>query len=249
MKTLFLDMEWGQVYGSYRRDFVPIEIGAVISSSGNSVPVLESKKFRHDIELVIRRNTINQIGKTIGFSEWVVNIGRGEYQKPFDPSYRLKKTEKTAAGKLSLKVLRELRQYLYSLFKKYQVSQIVLFGGHEDLNLLKKANINTSSITIVDIQRIVQKELCYLFSLDKISLIIGFYSSNKVFGSKNFRYSLPERYRYLIKPHRAIGDACRIFVIYEEFFKAKLEFVELCRNYLYANQPRHAIVNASTKSS
>lgn len=119
MKTLFLDMEWGQVYGSYRRDFIPIEVGAVISTSEDDVPVLESKKFRHDIDLVIRRNIINQVGKTIGFSEWVSNIGRGEHQKPFDPSYRLKKTGKIAARNLSLKVLSELRQYFHSLFKKY----------------------------------------------------------------------------------------------------------------------------------
>lgn len=249
MRTLFLDMEWGQVYGSYRGDFIPIEVGAVISSSEDNVPILESKKFRHDINLVIRRNTINQVGKTIGFSEWVANIGRGEYQKPFDPSYRLKKTDKIAAKKLSLKVLSELRQYLHSLLKKYQVSQIVLFGGREDLNLLRKANINTSSIMIVDIQCTIQNELRYLFSLDKISLIIGFYSSNKVFGSENLRYPLPERYKYLIKPHRAIGDACRIFVIYEEFFKFKLGFVQRCRNYLHANQPQHEIANTSAKSS
>jgi hypothetical protein len=249
MKTLFLDMEWGQVYGSYRRDFILIEVGAVISGSEDGVPLLESKKFHHDIDLVIRRNTINQVGKTIGFSEWVANLGRGEYQKPFDPSYRLKKTDKVAARKLSLKVLRELRQYLHSLFKKHQVSKIVLFGGHEDLNLLRKANINITNTTIIDIQRTVQKEIRYLFSLDKISLIIGFHSSNKFFGSENLRYPLPERYKYLIKPHRAIGDACRIFVIYEEFFKVKLEFVQRCRNYLYANQPHHEIVSASAKSS
>lgn len=246
---MFLDMEWGQVYGSYRRDFIPIEVGAVISGSEDGLPVLESKKFRHDIDIVMRKNTINQVGKTIGFSEWVANIERGEYQKSFDPSYRLKKTDKIAARKLSFKALIELRQYLHSLFKKHQVSRIVLFGGREDLNLLRKANINISNITIIDIQRIIQSEIHYLFSLDKISLIIGFYSSTKFFGSENLRYPLPERYRYLIKPHKAIGDACRIFVIYEEFFKVKLEFVQQCRNYLHVNQSHHAIVKDSAKSS
>lgn len=240
MKTLFLDMEWGQIYGSYRRDFIPIEVGAVISGSEDGMPVLESKKFCHDIDLVIRRNTINQIGKTIGFLEWVANIGREEYQKTFDPGYRLEKTDKIAARKLSLKALSDLRQYLHSLFKKYQVSQIVLFGGREDLNLLRKANIDISNITIIDIQHTLQKEVSYLFSLDKISLIICFYSSNKFFGSENLRYPLPDRYKYLIKPHRAIGDACRIFVIYEEFFKVKLDFVQRCRDYLHTNHPQHA---------
>jgi len=241
MKTLFLDMEWGQVYGSYRRNLIPIEVGAVISGLEDGFPVLESKKFCHDIDLVIRKSIINQVGKKIGVSEWVANIGRGQYQKLFDPSYRLKRTDEIAARKLSFKVLIELRQYLHSLFKKHQVSRIVLFGGNGDLNLLRKANINTSNITIIDIQRIIQNEICYLFSLDKISLIIGFYSSAKFFGSENLRYPLPERYRYLIRPHKAIGDACRIFVVYEEFFKFKLEFVQRCRNYLHVNQFHHAV--------
>lgn len=237
MNTLFLDMEWGQIYGSYRGDFMLIEVGAVISNSRERSLILESRKFRHDINLVIRRNTIDQAGKTTGFSEWVANIGRGEYQQPFDPNYRLKRADKIAAQRLSRKVLSDLRQYIHGLFKKHQISEIVVFGGREDIKLLKKANINTCNIMIIDIQRIIQNEIRYLFSLDKISLIIGFYSSDKIFGSDNFRYPLLERYKYLIKPHKAIGDACRIFVIYEEFLKINPEFVQRCKNYLHVNQP------------
>lgn len=247
MKTLFLDLEWGQVYGSYRSHFIPTEVGSVISGSEDGVPVLECRAFRHDIDLVMRKNIINQIGKTIGFSERVANIGQGEYQKPFDPKYRLNKTEKITAIRLSRKVLDELRQYLYGLFEKYQISQIVLFGGREDLNLLRTANVNLSKIKIVDIQRIIKNKIRYLFSLDKISFIFGFYSNHKSFGSKNLQYPLPERYKYLIKPHKAIGDACRIFVIYEEFSKVEVEFLQQCRNYLDTNQK--AIAKVAAESS
>ena len=243
MKTLFLVMEWGQVYGSYRRNFIPIEIGAVISNSEAGLPVLEGKKFHHDIDLVIRRNIINQIGKTVGFSETVANIGRGEYQKGFDPSYRLSKTAKATVRELLQKSLYELRQYIHLLFKKHQVTQIVLFGGNEDLNLLRKARVDISNIKVIDIQRVIRKEVRYLFSLDKISLVIGFYSSNKFFGSKNFRYPLPERYKYLIRPHRAIGDACRIFVVYREFYGIKSEFVRQCNDYFHAEQAHKATIS------
>ncbi|WGV25504.1 hypothetical protein [Halotia branconii] len=249
MKTLFLDMEWGQIYGSYRRDFIPIEIGAVISSLEDDVPVLESKKFCNDIDIVIRKNIINDIGKTVGFSETVANIGKREYQKQFDHSYRLKKPDKRVARGLLIRVLNDLRQYIHSLFRRYHVAQIVLFGGREDLNWLKKANVNISNIKIVDIQCVIRKEIHYLFSLDKISLIIAFYSNNKFFGSNNFRYPLPDRYKYLIKPHRAIGDACRIFVVYKEFYCAKSEFVQQCSSYFYANQTHKMITNTVIKSS
>jgi hypothetical protein len=236
MKTLFLDMEWGQVYGSYRRDYIPIEVGAVIYSLQEGNPVLEGKKFYHDIDLVIRRNKVNGIGKTVGFSETVANIAKGEYQRRFDPNHRLQKPDKLSARNLSRKALGDLHQYIHALLTKHQITQVVLFGGVEDLNLLKRAGIKTCKINIVDVQHLIVKEIGYLFSLDKISLIIGFYSSNNFFGSSNFRFPLPECYKYLIKPHRAIGDACRIFVVHQEFCSVKSTFKELCIGYLYANQ-------------
>jgi hypothetical protein len=241
MKTLFLDMEWGQVYGSYRRDFIPIEVGAVISSLQEDHPVLESKKFYHNVELVIRRNKVNDIGKTVGFSETVANIAKGEYQKRFDPSYRLQKSDKPLTRDLSRKALRELHRYIHALLTRHRITQVVLFGGVEDLNLLKRAGINTCKIQTVDIQQLIVKEIGYLFSLDKISLIMGFYSDNNFFGSRNLRFPLPERYKYLVKPHKAIGDACRIFVVHQEFCSANSTFKELCIGYLHANQVQKAI--------
>lgn len=224
------------MYGSHRGDFIPIEIGAVIFGSEDNTPILESKKFFYDLDLVIRRNIINDVAKTIGFSETVANIKWGQYQKLFDPKYRLKRSEKLATRKLFNKSLIALRKYLQGLLKQHQVTQIVVFGGREDLKLLRKANIDISKIEVIDIQSIIRKEICYLFSLDKISFIIGFYATTRFFGAKNLRYPLPERYKYLIKPHKAIGDACRIFVLYHEFHSMKLEFMLSCSEYLEAHE-------------
>jgi len=248
MKILFLDMEWGQVYGSYRRHFIPIEVGVVIFSSEDDVPILEGKKFYYDIDLVVRRNIVNHVGKTVGFSETVANLAKGEYQKPFTHSYKLQKPGKAVAIRLSQRSLSDLHQYIDALFKRYDISQIVLFGGNEDLNLLKAADIDISNIKIIDIQRVIKKEMRYLFSLDKISLIIGFHSNNKFFGSNNFRYPLPERYKYLIKPHRAVGDVCRIFAVYQEFYRAKLQFVQQCRSYFKNNQVCKSTTDTDTVS-
>ncbi len=233
MKTLFLDMEWGQIYGSYRRDFILTEIDAIVYNSENDVPILESKKLSYDIDIVIIKNIINQVGKTVGVS--VANTGRGEYQKRFDDSYRLTKNDRVAARKISDISLHELRKYLQTLFKKHQVDRIILFGGNEDINIMRKARVNLSKLKIIDLQQIVKKETRHRFSLDKLSIIIKFYVNKNLFGSKNFRYPLPERYKYLIKPHKAIGNACRIFIVYKEFYGVKHEFVQQCRNYIHAN--------------
>ena len=241
MKTLFIDMEWGQIYGSYRRHFILTEIGTVIYDPEQEEPLFEAKKFRHDVDIVIRKNIVDNVGKTIGFSEKVANIERGEYQKKFNPNYRLNSSDKILVRRRAYKCLSELRQYIHDLLKKHYIEQMVFFGGNEDLNLLHKANIDISKVKVIDIQRIICKEIRYLFSLDKISLIIEFYSSNKYFGSKHFRYKPPGHYKYLIKPHRAIGDACRIFLVYREFYGVKCDFVQQCNAHLNANKLNRGI--------
>lgn len=90
MNIIFLDMEFGPIYGSYRTDYFPTEIGAVVYDLESQKILFESKKFYYDVDLVIRKNIVDDIGKTVGFSEKVANSQRGEYQKKFDPSYRLK---------------------------------------------------------------------------------------------------------------------------------------------------------------
>lgn len=244
MNIAFLDLEFGQVYGSHRTYYIPIEIGAVISGSEDGAPVFFSKTFHVDIDLVLRKNITDPAGKTVGVEETVANIGRGEYQKEFDPSYELPKTDKKAVRKLFNQTLIELRKYVQALFNQYDIAQIVLFGGREDLKLLSKAKVEISKFKIIDIQGVIEKEVRYLFSLDKISLIISFYKSNEFYGSQNFQYPLLNCYEHLIEPHRALGDACRIFVVYKEFYGFKSEFVQQCRNYLDNNENDNFIVKA-----
>jgi hypothetical protein len=74
MNTLFLDMEFGPIYGSNRADFFPTEIGAVIYDLDRKEVLLESKKFSYDVDIVVRKNIINDIGKTVGFSERVAAL-------------------------------------------------------------------------------------------------------------------------------------------------------------------------------
>jgi hypothetical protein len=68
MNTLFLDMEWGAIYGFKRGNLFPTEIGAVIYDLDRKEVLLESKKFSYDVDIVVRKNIINDIGKTVGFS-------------------------------------------------------------------------------------------------------------------------------------------------------------------------------------
>jgi hypothetical protein len=236
--VLFLDMEFGAIYGSYYRDFIPIEIGGIIYNLKTDSLSFVNHKFLYDGDVVLRKNLTDDLGHTIGSSETVANIKRNEFQKKFDPSYSL--SDKRNIRKKAYPVLGKLRYYFSDLVKRYHVKQLVLFGGNEDLKLFNKAHINISNLNILDIQYTIVQVLEYQFSLDKISRVIKFYSNKNFIGSTHFRYTFPHRYRHVIKPHRAIGDACRTFLVYKEFFRDSQAFIEKSIDHLYRIAKREA---------
>lgn len=238
--VLFLDMEFGAIYGSYYRDFIPIEIGGIIYHLNSSSLSFVNHKFLYDGDVVLRKNLINDLGHTIGQSESVANININQYQKKFDPNYRLKSSDKSITRKKAYRMLGKLRNYFDDLVKRYHVKQLVLFGGKEDLNLLNQAHINISNLDRLDIQHTIGQQLQYRLSLDKVSRIIEFDSNNNSIGSTHFRYTTPSRYRHVIKPHRAIGDACRIFLVHQEYFRDSPAFIEKSRHHLQQIAKREA---------
>ncbi len=238
--VLFLDMEFGEIYGSDYRDHIPTEIGGIIYNLKTDSLSFVNHEFLYDGDVVLRQNLTNNLGHTIGLSEWVENTKRNEYQKKFDPSYSLNYRDKIKIRKKAYRVLGKLQYYFDDLVKKYHVKQLVLFGGSEDLNLLKKAHINISNLDRLDIQHTIGQKLQYQLSLDKVSRVIAFYSNKNSMGSTHFRYAVPPQYRQLIKPHKAIGDACRIFLVYKEFLRDSEAFIEKSTHHLQKIAKREA---------
>jgi hypothetical protein len=238
--VLFLDMEFGEIYGSCYRDHIPIEIGGIIYHLKTDSLSFVNHEFLYDGNVVLRQNLTDDLGHTIGLSETVANTKRNEYQKKFDPSYSLNSSDKINIRKKAYRVLKKLRYYFDDLVKRYHVKQLVLFGGNEDLNLLKKAHINISNLNMLDIQHTIEQELQYKLSLDKVSKVIKFYSNKNSIGSTHFRYTPPLQYRHVIKPHRAIGDAVRIFLVYKEFFRDSQAFIEKSTHHLQKIAKREA---------
>jgi len=50
--------------------------------------------------------------------------------------------------------------------------------------------------------------------------------------SSNFRYNVPNKYKHLIKPHKALGDSARIFLAYKEFNHDKNKFKKRMNKHL-----------------
>ena len=50
--------------------------------------------------------------------------------------------------------------------------------------------------------------------------------------STHFRYTVPEKFRYIIKPHKAIGDAARMLLVSQEFRHHPREFEDGVREHV-----------------
>ena len=75
-------------------------------------------------------------------------------------------------------------------------------------------------------------------SLDRVSLVARFSITEETIYSAHFSYSLPEKYRYLIKPHKAIGDAARMFLADREFHRYPDQFGERLTKHLEEYEQR-----------
>lgn len=236
MNTLVLDLEWGYVYGSYKRHAIPYEAGSIIFSSDQEQVILQGRQFPHDIDMVVRRNTTDERGKTTGSTERVVNVATKEYQKSYDPAFKLSPEAKTRAKRITGRAIAELGSYISSLLSRHAIRQLVVFGGNNDIILLKKGGVRFDQIEIIDLQHLLRRATGFRFSLDKISHIVDFTANAVSFGTNRKRYPVPEKYRYLVKPHRAIGDACRIFTIYQEFQHWRDDVISACKAYITAHE-------------
>ena len=223
----FLDLEYGQIYGSYRRDLVPVEIGAVLWD-GRGSPRFESKKLYFDCDLVMRKNIVDRMGNTIGVSERVANSARNEHMKRFDPDFKLNDEEiRDIRKKVAYKSFHMLNGHITKVLEEHKPSKLVFFSASQDLYILKKARINFKAHELADLQEEVVSALSLkdMMSLDRASRIIGFKTNWRYIRSEHFTYSVPMKCRNFIKPHKAVGDAARIFLLYREFHENNEEFM------------------------
>jgi hypothetical protein len=249
----FLDIEFGQIYGFCSRGMIPVEIGGIISTiktDSLSIVRFVHHEFPYNGEVVLRKNLIDDLGNTIGLHETVVNTKIPEYQINFDPSYSLKSSDKkNIRNKAYRATFNKLRYYFDYLLNQYEIKQLAFFGSHEDLKILRRAGINISNLKVIDIQNMIYQKLQHLVSLDKVSKVIEFYSNENSINSTHFCYDIPLEYKHAIKPHRAIGDGCRMFLVYQEFVRDSQAFIEKSTHHLqkiFKKREREAKKNATS---
>jgi hypothetical protein len=225
--TAYIDMEFAGIYGTHQGMQIPIEIGVVIHQPDTDILSFTGKAFNRNIDVELWKNITNDLGKRIEGKRRVFNLAFPGHTKSFDKMFHLDTNGRKEARRAIAAVYQDLREFMQALNHK-DICTLVFFARRREIEAFRNSRVKTDDFLIRDLQEEIRSSfhLKEHVSLDRVSLITRFGITKSAISSAHFSYTLPEKFRYLIKPHKAIGDAARIFLVDLEFRRYKEQFRE-----------------------
>ena len=221
----YIDMEFAGIYGTRQGIQIPIEIGVVLQNTDTGALIFAGKPFVQDIEVELWKNVLNDVGKRVGGQRRVFNLKTPQLSVPFDNKFHLDAVGHKKARDAIRSVHAELREFMCAL-NNQGICQIIFFARQRELETFRHSRVKTEGFFIRDLQEEIKNTFALRehVSLDRVSLVIGFGITRTTIRSNHFSYSIPDNYRYVIKPHKAIGDAARMMLADREFHHYQEEF-------------------------
>ncbi len=234
--TAFIDMEFAGIRGTRQGMQIPIEIGVVLHDPDQDTIAFAGKAFSHDVEVELWRNVTDDLGKRVDGHRRIFNLATPGETIPEDKKFRLDADGTRHARAAIAAVHRDIRTFMQALNHR-NIDTLAFFAKRREIDTFARAHVNLDGFTIRDIQAEIRHEYSLKedVSLDRMSLVINFSLNGGSISSAHFRYQIPPRFRFIIKPHKAIGDAARMLLLSQEFrhhpasFEAEVR--EHIRNY------------------
>jgi hypothetical protein len=232
-QTAIIDLECGQVHGC-KGITIPTEAGITFYNENMDSASYSSKEFVYDVDLVQWKPITDEYGNKIETICSVANMKRNEYNKPRDKEFKLDINQEDKAYQIDERAHRDLNHFINHMLKINDVGKLIFFDKSMEMKAFEKANIDLKDYVLVDVQKEIKKK-CNIeqgLSLDRISQAIDFYNTERKIKSSNFEYEMPNTLKHLIKPHRALGDSARTFLVYKEFNLDENNFKRLIKKHL-----------------
>ncbi|WP_317064351.1 hypothetical protein [Methanoculleus caldifontis] len=218
-RSVYLDIEFGYVYGTCREVMMPIEIGAVVYRPEDDEVCYAGEQFRYDVGVEIWKKVTDPCGRTVGVSTTVANMARGEYGLRYDHSFRIADAGVPGAREAARNAFVDLRLFMESVLVPGEIRDVVVFAADMERRAFRAAEVPLDGCALVDLQREIRRRLAMkqVLSLDRLARLIDFRADDSAVASAHFHYPVPEEYRHLLSPHRGMGDAVRTFLLAREF--------------------------------
>jgi hypothetical protein len=238
-RTAYIDMEFAGIYGTRQEMQIPIEIGVVIHQPDTGVLSFAGKAFSRFIDVELWKNSTDGFGKRVGGQRLVFNLADRRQIQQFDKKFHLGAEGRREASRAIAMVSKDLRSFMRTLNPE-EIGTLVFFARRREMEAFADSRIRTDGFIIRDLQDEIRSRfhLKEHVSLDRLSLITEFGIAGTSLHSTHFTYGLPKKYRYLMKPHKAIGDAARIFLGDCEFLRYPEEFGERLQGHLLEYENR-----------
>lgn len=219
----FLELKYGNIYGGYPNFYAVSEASLLVFEPETERIFLESWTNNADVEIVSVYSKVNELGHTVGRGREVVNM-RTRRRKIYKEEFRLEDQALEDAFFRLRPTRRPLKMFFQKNFRKYGIRDIVTFDGRRDVFLLEKAQVRFDRINIMDLQKELNQETDYLFSLNKLAVIVNFGIDTHLV-SNNKRYWLHPIAARQIQPKTAAFDAARLLMVHNEYHENHDDFM------------------------
>ena len=223
--TAYIDMEFAGIRGTRQGMQIPIEIGVVLHDPVHDTLAFAGKAFSQDVEVELWKNVTDDLGKRVDGHRRIFNLARPGETIPEEKKFRLDAEGTRHARAAIAAVHRDVRAFMQALNHR-NIDTLAFFAKRREMETFARAHLNLDGFQVRDLQAEIRHQ--YLLkedvSLDRMSLVIGFVLNGGTISSAHFTYTIPPRFRYIIKPHKAIGDAARMLLLSQEFRHHPEEF-------------------------
>lgn len=214
--TAFLELKYGNIYGGYPNFYAISEICLLVFEHGSNKIFIETWVNNANVDIVSVTSKVNELGHTVGRVKEVINM-RTHRRKPYREDFRLDERQL----KYSFQQLRPskmpIKNFMLKNLKKYRFRDIVTFDGRRDVFLCERSGVNFGRYNIVDLQKELNKETDYLFSLNKLAVVIGFEHDRSYLRTNNLEYWLHPIADRQIVPKSAAYDAAHLMMVHNEY--------------------------------
>jgi len=248
--TAYIDMEFAGIYGTRQLMQIPIEIGVVLYDPGTDSLSFAGKPFSYDIDVELWKNITDDVGKRVDGKRRVFNLAEPGLTREYNRKFSLDSEQKRAARVAVNAVYRDLRGFMQALNRR-EIGTLVFFARQREMETFRHARVNTEGFEIRDLQAEIKSRFSLKehVSLDRMSLVMEYGIDKTSIFSRNIRYRIPEKFRYVIKPHKAIGDAARMRLLDAEFNGFEEEFRERVESHMAEYERRKLAAQEDSKPS
>lgn len=220
----FLELKYGNIYGGFPNFFAIAEVALLVFEKRSKKIFIESWVNKADVDYVSVISKTNELGHTIGRERIVINMRTGR-RRPFLEDFQVDKRALKYAFKQLRPVHNRVKRFLMDAFRKYRINTIVTFDGRRDIFLCERSGVRFNRINIIDLQKELNKVTDYLFSLNKLSVIINFDMDGSYLRSNNLEYWLHPIAAKQLVPGGAAWDAARLMMVYNEYENHQADFL------------------------